>query len=270
MNWLWFVLGLAAGGLIVWLWMRARLARLEAAKQFAGQFRGPAQRNLPIAGGCRSRSNQSGVSRSRATPRNRPRANDWRFRPEADRDRRRGAAAERFARPPGNPRARAGARPGERIRQPGRAIAVAGPRDFHAFHRLAFAASPRPLGRSNAAARGRAGRHGEELRFSRAGNAGERRHPHPSRHDRPPSRRSVAGGGRQGSVDRVPGSRQRAADEPARRRVSSNVTASKWPSTSGNWPANNIGASSSPRRSWWCCSCRATISSAPLSKPIPI
>lgn len=35
MNWLWFALGLAAGSLIVWLWMRARLARLEAAQQFA-------------------------------------------------------------------------------------------------------------------------------------------------------------------------------------------------------------------------------------------
>jgi DNA recombination protein RmuC len=35
MNWLAFVLGLAAGGLIAGLWMRARLARLEAAQQFA-------------------------------------------------------------------------------------------------------------------------------------------------------------------------------------------------------------------------------------------
>ena len=34
-NWVAFVLGLAAGGLIAGLWMRARLARLEAAQQFA-------------------------------------------------------------------------------------------------------------------------------------------------------------------------------------------------------------------------------------------
>jgi DNA recombination protein RmuC len=35
MNWVAFVLGLATGGLIAGLWMRARLARLEAAQQFA-------------------------------------------------------------------------------------------------------------------------------------------------------------------------------------------------------------------------------------------
>jgi DNA recombination protein RmuC len=35
MNWLYFALGLVAGSLIAWLWMRARLARLEAAQQFA-------------------------------------------------------------------------------------------------------------------------------------------------------------------------------------------------------------------------------------------
>jgi DNA recombination protein RmuC len=35
MIWLAFLSGLAAGGLVVGLWMRARLARLEAAKQFA-------------------------------------------------------------------------------------------------------------------------------------------------------------------------------------------------------------------------------------------
>src|ERR1700677_4144639 len=35
MHWLSFVIGLAAGGLIAGLWMRAKLARLEAAKQFA-------------------------------------------------------------------------------------------------------------------------------------------------------------------------------------------------------------------------------------------
>jgi DNA recombination protein RmuC len=35
MNWVAFVLGLAAGGFIAGLWMRARLARLEAAQQFA-------------------------------------------------------------------------------------------------------------------------------------------------------------------------------------------------------------------------------------------
>src|ERR1700678_2136790 len=35
MHWLSFVIGLAAGGLIVGLWMRAKLARLEAARQFA-------------------------------------------------------------------------------------------------------------------------------------------------------------------------------------------------------------------------------------------
>ena len=35
MNWIAFLLGLAAGSLIAWLWMRARVARLEAANQFA-------------------------------------------------------------------------------------------------------------------------------------------------------------------------------------------------------------------------------------------
>jgi DNA recombination protein RmuC len=35
MNWVAFVLGLVAGGLIAGMWMRARLARLEAAQQFA-------------------------------------------------------------------------------------------------------------------------------------------------------------------------------------------------------------------------------------------
>src|SRR5580692_6111112 len=35
MNWLAFVLGLGSGGFIAWLWMRARLARLEAVHQFA-------------------------------------------------------------------------------------------------------------------------------------------------------------------------------------------------------------------------------------------
>jgi|HubBroStandDraft_6_1064221.scaffolds.fasta_scaffold16012_2 DNA recombination protein RmuC len=35
MNWVAFVVGLAAGGLIAGLWMRARLVRLEAAKEFA-------------------------------------------------------------------------------------------------------------------------------------------------------------------------------------------------------------------------------------------
>src|SRR5579871_4493956 len=35
MNWVAFILGLVAGGLIAGLWMRARIARLEAAQQFA-------------------------------------------------------------------------------------------------------------------------------------------------------------------------------------------------------------------------------------------
>src|SRR5438045_939309 len=34
-TWMSFVIGLVAGGLIVGLWMRARIVRLEAAKQFA-------------------------------------------------------------------------------------------------------------------------------------------------------------------------------------------------------------------------------------------
>jgi DNA recombination protein RmuC len=35
MSWLWFLAGLTIGALVAGLWMRARLARLEAAKQFA-------------------------------------------------------------------------------------------------------------------------------------------------------------------------------------------------------------------------------------------
>jgi DNA recombination protein RmuC len=36
LSWIFFVAGTLAGGVLVWLWMRERLARLEAANQFAG------------------------------------------------------------------------------------------------------------------------------------------------------------------------------------------------------------------------------------------
>ena len=36
-SWIFFVAGALAGGVLVWLWMRERLARLESANQFAGE-----------------------------------------------------------------------------------------------------------------------------------------------------------------------------------------------------------------------------------------
>jgi DNA recombination protein RmuC len=36
LSWIFFVAGTLAGGILTWLWMRERLARLEAANQFAG------------------------------------------------------------------------------------------------------------------------------------------------------------------------------------------------------------------------------------------
>ena len=53
-----------------------------------------------------------------------------------------------------------------------------------------------------------------------------------------------------------------APDAGRRARPLCNATGNKSPSTSGSYRASNIGASFSPRRSWWCCSCQATTSSA--------
>ena len=53
MPWLSFIAGLAAGGLIAGLWMRAKLARLEAAKQFAESGAAKLTDTFPGAGRCR-------------------------------------------------------------------------------------------------------------------------------------------------------------------------------------------------------------------------
>ena len=56
MPWVSFIAGVLAGGLIAGLWMRAKLARLEAAKQFAesgatklaGDFPGARRRRVAV------------------------------------------------------------------------------------------------------------------------------------------------------------------------------------------------------------------------------
>jgi DNA recombination protein RmuC len=56
---MWFVLGLAAGSLIVGLWMRARLARLEASKQFADNATAKLNETFQALADTALRSNQA-------------------------------------------------------------------------------------------------------------------------------------------------------------------------------------------------------------------
>ena len=59
MPWLTFIAGLLAGGLIAGLWMRARLARLEAAKQFAESGAAKLTETFQALADAALRSNQS-------------------------------------------------------------------------------------------------------------------------------------------------------------------------------------------------------------------
>ncbi|HEX4593507.1 MAG TPA: DNA recombination protein RmuC [Bryobacteraceae bacterium] len=59
MTWLAFLGGLLAGGLIVGLWMRARLARLETAKQFADNTTAKLNETFEALAGAALRSNQA-------------------------------------------------------------------------------------------------------------------------------------------------------------------------------------------------------------------
>src|SRR6202162_1775190 len=59
MPWLMFIIGMLAGGLIAGLWMRARLARLEAAKQFAESGVAKLQDTFQALADAALRSNQS-------------------------------------------------------------------------------------------------------------------------------------------------------------------------------------------------------------------
>ena len=59
MNWITFLLGLAAGGSIAWLWMRARVAHLEAAQQFAGNSAAKLNETFQSLADAALRSNQS-------------------------------------------------------------------------------------------------------------------------------------------------------------------------------------------------------------------
>jgi DNA recombination protein RmuC len=68
MNWLAFLLGLAAGGLIAGLWMRVRVARLEAAKQFADSSAAKLSETFQSLADAALRSNQSAfLEAARAT-----------------------------------------------------------------------------------------------------------------------------------------------------------------------------------------------------------
>src|SRR5579872_382332 len=63
-----FLLGLLLGGLIIGLWMRAKLARLEAAKQFADQAAAQLGETFRSLADAALRSNQSSfLDASRAT-----------------------------------------------------------------------------------------------------------------------------------------------------------------------------------------------------------
>jgi DNA recombination protein RmuC len=58
-TWIAFLLGLAAGGLIIWLWMRARIARMEAAKEFADDARAKLNETFQSLADAALRSNQT-------------------------------------------------------------------------------------------------------------------------------------------------------------------------------------------------------------------
>jgi len=60
-SWIVFVAGLAAGGLIVGLWMRARLMRLEAEREFAGGAAAKMQETFQALADAALRSNQNAI-----------------------------------------------------------------------------------------------------------------------------------------------------------------------------------------------------------------
>jgi uncharacterized membrane protein YciS (DUF1049 family) len=62
MTWFAFVAGLIAGGLVAGLWMRARVARLEAARQFAESGATKLQETFQALADAALRSNQSAFS----------------------------------------------------------------------------------------------------------------------------------------------------------------------------------------------------------------
>src|ERR1700691_5252255 len=68
MNWVCFVLGLAAGGSIAWLMMRARVAHLEAAQQFADNSAAKLNETFQSLADAALRSNQGAfLEAARAT-----------------------------------------------------------------------------------------------------------------------------------------------------------------------------------------------------------
>ena len=87
-----FLAGLLLGGLIIGLWMRARLARLEAAKQFADQAATQLSETFQSLAGAALRSNQSAFLEAARHARDRARPDVRRFISEADRHRRRSPA----------------------------------------------------------------------------------------------------------------------------------------------------------------------------------
>src|SRR5580693_10480391 len=59
MSWFAFIVGVLAGGLVAGLWMRAKLARVEAAKQFAESGAAKMQETFQALADAALRSNQS-------------------------------------------------------------------------------------------------------------------------------------------------------------------------------------------------------------------
>ena len=59
MSWFAFIVGVLAGGLVAGLWMRAKLARVEAAKHFAESGAAKMQETFQALADAALRSNQS-------------------------------------------------------------------------------------------------------------------------------------------------------------------------------------------------------------------
>ncbi len=216
------------------------------------------------------RSNQSAfLDAARSYAGDRPRRNDGRPGAETNRHRRRGAAAQRFAGTPGNPRARTGAGARESLRKP----------RANRLQSLARETTTLSTALRSPQARGRWG----EVTLRRVAElAGMVKNCDFLEQE---TREGDGVRIRPDMIVRLPGDRSLVVDAKvpltayldaaaapmsprAGRRL--HATASKWPNTSGSFRANNIGASFSPRRNWWCCFCPAIISSAPRSKAIRI
>lgn len=58
-SWIFFIVGTLAGGVLVWLWMRERLARLESANQFAGETASKLGETFQVLADRALRSNQT-------------------------------------------------------------------------------------------------------------------------------------------------------------------------------------------------------------------